>query len=305
MASWKLCIGVLLTSTVVSLALPTTENVETGRAIHSRNAIQTENDLMDSIYADCLRKDSVSCIKYKLFSFVDKMLNQKDTFSVTEGVTVVKTATAEGEGAPRTVSADDTIESLILNRVQRFLETHTLKVDLKGSDVVNAVSSTGRALEDVVDSLTDSSEENGVVGEESRGKKKKAQKILGPLLAAVALKAAALLPLILGAIALIAGKALLIGKIALVLSAIIGLKKLLGGQQKHVTYEVVSHPHHTSSHVSHESVGGYSGGSGYSSDIGGYGGGASSGHGGWGRSIDAQDLAYRGQQPVVSQQQIQ
>lgn len=117
---------------------------------------------------------------------------------------------------------------------------------------------------------------------------------MGPLMLAIALKAAALLPLALGAIALIAGKALLIGKIALVISAIIGLKKLLGSHQKHVTYEVVSHPHHSSSHVvSHDEGhgGGYGGGD--------YGGGyGSSGHG-WARSLpqDAHEIAYRAHQP--------
>lgn len=40
---------------------------------HSRNSIQTGDDLMDSIYSDCLNKGSVSCVKYKLFSFVDKV----------------------------------------------------------------------------------------------------------------------------------------------------------------------------------------------------------------------------------------
>ena len=123
---------------------------------------------------------------------------------------------------------------------------------------------------------------------------------------AVALKAAALLPLALGAIALIAGKALLIGKIALVISSIIGLKKLLG-QQKHVTYEVVAHPHHSgsSSHVvSHDDGGhgGYSSGGGATSgDFGGYpSGGPSSGHG-WARSLpqDAHDLAFNAQKPVA------
>lgn len=123
---------------------------------------------------------------------------------------------------------------------------------------------------------------------------------------AIALKAAALLPLALGAIALIAGKALLVGKIALVISAIIGLKKLLGGQ-KHVTYEVVAHPHHSSSSsshvVSHDDSGHGSGGFGGASDFssGGYGGASSgsSGHG-WARSLsqDAQQLAYRGQIPA-------
>lgn len=112
---------------------------------------------------------------------------------------------------------------------------------------------------------------------------------------AIALKAAALLPLALGFIALIAGKALLVGKIALVISSIIGLKKLLS-QQKHVTYEVVSHPHH--GHESHDSHGGYSSNS---ADFAGYSGAGAGGasasagahsSGGWARSIDAHELAY-------------
>lgn len=281
---------VLAMLAAVSFALPAEEVRGTGQ---SRNAVGTENGLMDSIYSDCLRKDSVNCVKYKLLSFVDKMVDQKDNFALTEGVTVVKTqgVAADGEGAPRQLSGDESIDSLIMNRVQNFLSSHTIKVDLKGSDVVNAVSSTGRALRDVSETLFDD-DVSGVAGE-SR-KKKKHGKILGPLLLALGLKAAALLPLVLGAIALIAGKALLIGKIALVLSAVIGLKKLLS-QEKHVTYEVVAHPHHSSSHSSSHGDA-YASGSGFSGDVSaGYG---SSGHGGWGRSVDAQDLVYSAQKPL-------
>lgn len=260
---------------------------------HSRNAVGSDNELMDSIYSDCLRKDSVSCVKYKLFSFVDKMVGARDTFALTEGVTVVKVPGTEQEGAPRSINADDSIESLILSRVQNFLTSHTIKVELKGADVVNAVTSTGRALEDVSENFFGDDEQG-----EARGKKKKAAKILGPLIGMIALKAAALLPLLLGAIALIAGKALLIGKLALVLSAVIGLKKLLS-QEKHVTYEVVAHPHHTSSHTSsHSDAGGFAGGfSGGDAGGGSYGGASSSGGHGWGRSYDAQDLAYQAQKP--------
>ena len=60
-------------------------------------------------------------------------------------------------------------------------------------------------------------------------------------------KVIASIPFILGTLALLAFKALLIGKIALVLSAIIGLKKLLDSKH-HQTYEVVSHPHHSEEH---------------------------------------------------------
>lgn len=269
-------------------ALPAEENRG-----QSRNAVGSDSDLMESIYSDCLRKDSVSCVKYKLFSFVDKMLDQKDTFALTEGVTVIKSGDKPNEGgAPRAISGDESIESLIFNRVQNFLQSHTIKVELNGADVVNAVSSTGRALEDVSDNLFGSDDSANEINE-ARGKKKKAAKILGPLLLALGLKAAALLPLVLGGIALIAGKALLVGKIALVLSAIIGLKKLLS-QEKHVTYEVVAHPHHSSSHsASHGEA--YSVGA-SNIDLSGYAGAGGTGHGAqWSRSFDAQDLAYNAQ----------
>lgn len=57
------------------------------------------------------------------------------------------------------------------------------------------------------------------------------------------LKAAALLPLVLGFLALIAFKALIIGKLALLLSGIIGLKKLFESKNSSQNYEVVAHPH--------------------------------------------------------------
>jgi hypothetical protein len=62
----------------------------------------SENDLMTSIYSDCLKKESMSCIKYKVFSFVDKILADKEDISLSEGITVVKTSNIE-EGAPRSV----------------------------------------------------------------------------------------------------------------------------------------------------------------------------------------------------------
>lgn len=78
-----------------------------------------------------------------------------------------------------------------------------------------------------------------------RGKK---NNNMGPLIAAAVLKVGLIGGLAFKALALLVGKALLLSKIALLLAGIIGLKKLFS-QQKHVTYEVVAHPHHTSSHT--------------------------------------------------------
>lgn len=70
---------------------------------------------------------------------------------------------------------------------------------------------------------------------------------MGPLIAAAVLKIGLIGGLAFKALALLVGKALLLSKIALLLAGIIGLKKLFS-QQKHVTYEVMAHPHHGSDH---------------------------------------------------------
>jgi len=70
---------------------------------------------------------------------------------------------------------------------------------------------------------------------------------MGPLIAAAVLKIGLIGGLAFKALALLVGKALLLSKIALLLAGIIGLKKLFS-QGKHVTYEVVAHPHHGGGH---------------------------------------------------------
>lgn len=129
---------------------------------------------------------------------------------------------------------------------------------------------------------------------ESR-KKKGGQNFLGPFVAAVLLKTA-ILKMAYHSIAIVAGKALVVGKIALIISAIIGLKKLVSSDSEKTTYEIVKHPQVSQSHTyssshagdyegGHEGVGG-----------GGSGGGSGGGGGSYHRSMDdemmMQDKAY-------------
>lgn len=72
--------------------------------------------------------------------------------------------------------------------------------------------------------LPSASELQRSFSEEGRGKKKKGSHLILPLILG-----GTLIPLALGALALLAGKALIVSKLALVLAAIIGLKKLLSG----------------------------------------------------------------------------
>ncbi|KAI8423214.1 hypothetical protein MSG28_014252 [Choristoneura fumiferana] len=103
--------------------------------------------------------------------------------------------------------------------------------------------------------------------EEGRGKKKKLKQLM-PILGLLQLKIQSLIPLFLAVIAFAAVKGLMLAKAALLASALVLLKKLLSKSDHHESYEVVAHPHHDE-HYSH----------------GGHGGG-------WGRSADAQNMAY-------------
>lgn len=140
---------------------------------HTTNSIESKQDFLESVYTDCTdNKGSVPCFKYKLFAFVDKILN-KDEINLANGITVVRTAVSGVDGAPRSMDkvteseAQNTdVATMLMKRVERFLSTHTLKVDLRGSDVLNAVSRAGRTLEELSDGSDDEVEEEG------RGKKK-------------------------------------------------------------------------------------------------------------------------------------
>jgi len=294
MNSLRICFCVFLT---VGWAWSLPSGMDSQSVGH--NTIQAKEDLLDGIYSECINKGSVSCIKYKLFAYVDKALN-KDEINLTEGVTVVRTSGSPGDGAPRSLEDNEQpkdVDAQVVSRVQRFLNEHSIKVDIKGADIVNAVSRAGKSVSDAVSQFV--GDEDDVDTEESRGhqkkKKKGHSKHMVPLLMLLKFKLMGLLPFILGKIALIAGKALLLGKIALVLSLIVVLQKILSThhEKKTVTYEVVPQPHHEHGHDS------YSSGSGADLSSGGYGGGSSGG--GWGRSIEAQKLAYSAQAPQTAQ----
>ncbi|XP_015114412.1 uncharacterized protein LOC107039359 [Diachasma alloeum] len=136
------------------------------------------------------------------------------------------------------------VDEALFDRAGKFLSTHTVELSLP---------------EEVSRSF-----------DEARGKKKKIIKTLAPLLLLLKLKAIALIPIALGGLALLAFKALVIGKIALIISAIIAIQKLLAAKGHGQSYEVVAHPaHHDEHHDTH-----------------------------WGRSASGADLAYSAYKPA-------
>lgn len=124
--------------------------------------------------------------------------------------------TSAVESANTIESREDALENYVSERAINFFQERSLNLDMM---------SVGRAVsqaipEEVKDSM------RSMVGE-ARKKKKKLIKKLLPLLGLLKLKATGMLLLAIVAIGLIAKKALIIGTIALILSKILLIKKLL------------------------------------------------------------------------------
>lgn len=134
----------------------------------------------------------------------------------------------------RQVNSDDAaISMLIADKIWTFIRSRALKWKMTDfSDLLISASDKGRIN---VGLSVDA--KRALI--EGRGKMKNT----GPFLAAIVLKGALLGLLAFKALALLSGKALLISKLAFLLSSLIGVKKLLSGKPKHVTYEIVNDHH--------------------------------------------------------------
>lgn len=206
-----------------------------------------------SFYKNCANSYSVTCFKWDIVSWVDR-LNENENLDLLPGISIVRESNSSKLETPDKVAdisrtfpkdPDSRLDAFVYTKVQDYLSSHSIRFNLYDPD--NEVTGRGKGG-------------GGGGGKKGGG--------FGGILVAAAMMKSTLLALALGGLAAIAGKALMTGLISLMLSAIIGLKSLSGGQGK-TTYEVVSKPvvTHSSSHsTSHEDYG--------------------HGHSGYGRSFD-------------------
>lgn len=246
-------------SSVVLLAVVASSSVASSPA---ENAFRA----MKKIYNVCESSEEMfKCMKIQALKITDRALRLPN-IKITDGLTIVKKDGAS-ELESRSINEVDAdlpsaqVDQMVIDRINKFMDTHEVALN--------------------VPRLLTSVEAPRLI-EEGR---KKMKKYMGPFMAALALKAG-ILTMVYHSIAVVAGKALIIGKIALVISAVIGLKKLVTpeGHEK-TTYEIVKHPHVQNSHT-------YSS----SSNHGEYDGHETQYHRSLGDNVDMlmQDRAYRG-----------
>ncbi|XP_050685632.1 uncharacterized protein LOC126980053 [Leptidea sinapis] len=196
---------------------------------------------MTKVYEDCRKSEGIlPCLTSKAITFFDRAAKM-DAISLIDGVDIVKTGHEISENEvdstiPRNLENSKGLTDVLFDRIAAFVNSRTIQLSLP--------KISGQELN------------KGV--EEGRGKMKK---MMGMMMMGAAMKMAAMIPLAIAGLFVLAGKALIISKIALLLAGIIALKKLIAAKN---------------SSGGHESQGWSSGGS-----------------GGWDRrSLDASDLVY-------------
>lgn len=135
----------------------------------------------------------------------------------------------------RNIHADDVaLTMLVADKLWTFVKSRALK--WKATDFTDVIVSAGDRGRINLGMSVDA--KKALI--EGRGK----MKSTGPLIAAVVLKGALLGILAFKFLAIMSGKALLVSKLAFLLSSLLGLKKLFSsGHGKHVTYEVIGDHH--------------------------------------------------------------
>ncbi|XP_030034237.2 uncharacterized protein LOC115450376 [Manduca sexta] len=213
------------------LTLAVAASARTASTSHNRldEGRSSEDSLLGDLkvaydtYKECSGEEISSCLKQKLAKTLSRM-SKSDELSVVSGVTITKDKDAKvndveiDEAVPRSLD-ESSLDNFIFDKIVGFMRTHTIQVKFPTSS----------------DDLS---------FDEGRSRRKK----LAPMLAIPILIIGMMVPLAFGALALLAGKALIVSKLALVLAGIIGLKKLLspsgGGHEAH---EVVVSAGHSGS----------------------------------------------------------
>ncbi|EFA10554.2 hypothetical protein TcasGA2_TC012810 [Tribolium castaneum] len=179
-------------------------------------------NVFKKVYMQCSHKSDIfKCLKIQGLKVVDRALHSK-TFNVINGVTLV--SDKQNFSKPLNESKleqlkSEEVDELLIDTTRRFLDSHKFVIKLP--------------------KLVEEGRKKGNKGGGGGG---------GALLGALAIKGTFLAMAYQG-IAVMSGTAIIVGKMALILSAILGLKKLVSSGQEKTTLEIVKIPKHSEVHT--------------------------------------------------------
>ncbi|KPJ20260.1 hypothetical protein RR48_04858 [Papilio machaon] len=204
-----------------------------------------------SLNKECNNSLNAKCIKIHVLSFLEN-LSSKDELTLLPGLSIVKenyTSNTSPEEMAAELSRqfpgkpEEKLNRFLIYRLQDYLDGHSLRYKLldpkTSQEALEMANGDGESV----------GRKGGGGGLGGGGKGGGG----GALLAAALMMKGALGAAALGALALLAGKALMTALMSLLLSALVGLKG--GGGHKSTTYEIITKPevshHHSHSHEEH------------------------------------------------------
>ncbi|XP_015173385.1 PREDICTED: uncharacterized protein LOC107064821 isoform X2 [Polistes dominula] len=236
----------------------------------SRQMVEESSETLSStLKKDCGKSYSITCLKLDVQTLLERLAEQ-DEFSLLPGLVVVKENVSDNAlSDPEIVATlardfpndvEKRLDAYLVHKIGTYLKSHSISIKLFDPKMFEAARSFN---EDALAQLGLNGNQNAETGRKRKGGN-------GGMMAGLMMMKGTLGAVGFGALALLAGKALMTGLMALMLSAIVGLKSLASGGEKKTTYEIVSKPVYSSSHT-HSSEEHH--GHGY-------------GHSGYGRSLD-------------------
>ncbi|XP_072932919.1 uncharacterized protein [Epargyreus clarus] len=197
---------------------------------------------------ECTGGINAKCIKIHVLSFLED-ISSRDELPLLPGLSIVR-ENMTNSSSPEELAAElarqfpgkpeEKLNRYLLYRLQDYLDGHSLKYKLLDPE-------TSKEALDLAEDRQFEGRKKGGLGGGGKGGGG------GALLAAAMMMKGALGAAALGALALLAGKALMTALMSLLLSALVGLKG--HGGHKSTTYEIITKPevshHHSHSHEEH------------------------------------------------------
>jgi len=144
----KLAVACLfLVAAQAAYAHPTVEDAPAAHAADESAGLEKVYKVMQ----DCSEKNMATCLKMRALQYVDRALRKTDSIDVFDGISLVKSESVESsrglngrslaeseleEAQPKDDDEKDAqVENLLLDRVARFLESHTLQLKVPESSI--------------------------------------------------------------------------------------------------------------------------------------------------------------------------
>ncbi|KAE8750865.1 hypothetical protein FOCC_FOCC002293 [Frankliniella occidentalis] len=219
-------------------------------AVQAQQQEQTAVDVARQVYAECLQRGSVACVRPRVLAFLAEAKQRADkairiTRDLSDGLL---------EEAPSSLRGD-ALRQMVLERldaVERFLQSHEVRVAVP-RELAEAVPSVVKnALPDELRLPLDPEREDGARHRRKRGFLKK---VVLPFILGLKFKSTVLIPMALSLIALKTWKALTLGLLSLVLSAAMVIFRFT--KPKVVNYDVYHYPQshgHYDHHIDHHAA---------------------------------------------------